>query len=75
MVPMRAVVLEEGGLHVLEGELRPQPEPHQILIAVKACVATVPEPKARQLFHALKHQIPVGHEVSGQVCCKQEMSP
>lgn len=38
---MRTAVLEDGALVVVEGELRPTPGPHQIVVAVKACVAEV----------------------------------
>ena len=38
---MRTAVLEDGALVVLEGDLRPSPGRHQILVAVKACVAEV----------------------------------
>eukprot|EP00035_Acanthoeca_spectabilis_P017520 m.367910 g.367910 ORF g.367910 m.367910 type:complete len:337 (+) comp16666_c1_seq12:1595-2605(+) len=64
---MRTAVLEDGALVVVEGELRPTPGPHQIVVAVKACVAEVLPMKSLELFHSLKHHYPVGHEVSGTV--------
>eukprot|EP00036_Acanthoecidae_sp_10tr_P004919 CAMPEP_0182930806 /NCGR_PEP_ID=MMETSP0105_2-20130417/26372_1 /TAXON_ID=81532 ORGANISM="Acanthoeca-like sp., Strain 10tr" /NCGR_SAMPLE_ID=MMETSP0105_2 /ASSEMBLY_ACC=CAM_ASM_000205 /LENGTH=340 /DNA_ID=CAMNT_0025069139 /DNA_START=219 /DNA_END=1239 /DNA_ORIENTATION=- len=64
---MRTAVLEDGKLIVVEGELRPTPGLHQVLVQIKACVAEVLPQKSLELFHSMKHHYPVGHEISGAV--------
>eukprot|EP00041_Stephanoeca_diplocostata_P031071 m.958298 g.958298 ORF g.958298 m.958298 type:complete len:370 (-) comp23879_c0_seq19:214-1323(-) len=64
---MRVVVLEEGELVLLEGELKPEPSKNEILISVRKCAAYVPPVKSLSLFQPKKHQYPVGHDICGIV--------
>lgn len=64
---MRVVVLEEGELMLLEGELKPEPSKNEILISVHKCAAYVPPVKSMALFQSKKHQYPVGHDICGVV--------